>query len=144
MLEQLILIIHVLAALLILGLILLQQGKGADAGASFGGGGSQTVLGVQGGGNMLTRMTAVLVTVFFATSLTLGYYAKQQSIAVDVDIPAMEEVIDAPISDEIPAMDESTSSEEIPEDNDIPVATSAADILENDVPVADTVDEIPE
>ncbi len=144
MLEQLILIIHVLAALLILGLILLQQGKGADAGASFGSGGSQTVLGVQGGGNMLTRMTAVLVTVFFATSLTLGYYAKQQSVAVDVDIPAVEEVFDTPVADEIPAIEESSSSEEIPEDNDVPVTASSVDIPEDDVPVIDSVDEIPE
>ena len=69
MLEQLILVIHALAAVAIIALILIQHGKGADMGASFGSGASQTVLGVQGGGNMLTRSTAILVAVFFLTSL---------------------------------------------------------------------------
>ena len=74
MLEQVILIVHVLAAILIVGLILLQQGKGADAGASFGGGASGTVFGVQGSGNVLTQWTSILAALFFATSLGLAYY----------------------------------------------------------------------
>ena len=58
--EQLILIIHILIAFAIIGLILIQQGKGADAGASFGGGASQTLFGGSGSGNALTKTTSVL------------------------------------------------------------------------------------
>ncbi|NRB38190.1 MAG: preprotein translocase subunit SecG [Pseudomonadales bacterium] len=105
--EQLVLIIHVLVALAILGLIMLQQGKGAEAGASFGGGASQTVLGVAGGGNMLTRWTSILAAVFFATSLTLGYFAKQKSEGLgqmQIEVPALE-AISVPVNDEIPVLD---------------------------------------
>lgn len=103
-LEQLILIFHALVALLIVALILFQHGKGADAGASFGSGASQTVFGVQGGGNMLTRWTAILAAVFFVTSLSLAYFAKQKSMGVgDLmdDVPVAEEML--PVDDEIPA-----------------------------------------
>ncbi|MDR5866338.1 preprotein translocase subunit SecG [Halomonas koreensis] len=72
-----ILMIHVAIAIALVALILLQQGKGADAGASFGGGASQTVFGSQGSGNFLSRATAVLAAAFFATSLTLAYFASQ-------------------------------------------------------------------
>ena len=72
MYEQLVLIVHALTAVAMIGLILIQQGKGAEAGASFGGGGSQTVFGVQGGGNLLTRWTAILATVFFSRSFPCG------------------------------------------------------------------------
>lgn len=92
--EQAILIVHVLAALGIVGLILLQQGKGADMGASFGSGSSQTLFGANGGGNALTRATAILATIFFCTSLALAYNAKQAVRAsgdVIDDIPAIEQ-----------------------------------------------------
>ena len=58
--QQIIMVVHVLIALAIVGLVLLQQGKGADMGASFGAGSSQTVFGGVGGGNMLTKATAIL------------------------------------------------------------------------------------
>jgi preprotein translocase subunit SecG len=73
--EQIVLIIHVLAAAGLIGFILIQQGKGAEVGASFGSGASQTLFGSQGSGSFLTRATAILATVFFVTSLTLGYLA---------------------------------------------------------------------
>jgi preprotein translocase subunit SecG len=73
--QQLILIIHVIVAVLLIGLILLQHGKGADVGASFGSGASQTVFGSQGSGSFLVRLTTILATVFFITSLGLGYMA---------------------------------------------------------------------
>ena len=118
MLEQLVLIIHILAAVTIIGLILIQQGKGAEAGASFGGGGSQTVFGVQGGGNLLTKWTSILAVTFFATSLSLAYFAKQQSLSVGEEIiiedPAVVDVIQAPVNDEIPVAAESTGADEIP------------------------------
>ena len=77
--QTLIIIIHVIAAISIVGLVLLQQGKGADAGASFGAGASQTVFGSSGSGNFLVRATTVSAVVFFVTSLTLAIFAKNQA-----------------------------------------------------------------
>ena len=70
--------IHLLAAVAIVALVLLQQGKGADAGAAFGAGGSGTVFGARGAASFLTRSTAVLALVFFLTSLGLAWFASQQ------------------------------------------------------------------
>ena len=76
MLNNILLVFHVLISVSIVGLILLQQGKGADAGAAFGGGSSGTVFGSQGSGTFLSRTTAVLAALFFVTSLWLAYLAK--------------------------------------------------------------------
>lgn len=76
---QVILVIHVLLSLLLIGLVLIQQGKGADAGASFGGGSSQSVFGSRGSASFLSRLTAIIVTLFFVTSLTLAYLSTKQS-----------------------------------------------------------------
>ena len=73
--EQILLIAHLVVALTIIGLIMLQQGKGADAGASFGAGASQTIFGSDGSGNVLTRATSWLVVAFFATSFGLAMVA---------------------------------------------------------------------
>ncbi|MDO4700277.1 MAG: preprotein translocase subunit SecG [Moraxella sp.] len=84
-----ILAIHIIVAIALSGLILIQHGKGADAGASFGSGAAGTVFGAAGSANFLTRTTAVLATVFFATSLALGYHAqKQAEEQLRLDIPA--------------------------------------------------------
>jgi preprotein translocase subunit SecG len=77
--ETLVLTLHILVALGMIALILLQQGKGAEAGASFGGGASNTVFGASGSANFLTKSTAVLTTIFFITSLTLAVFAKHHS-----------------------------------------------------------------
>jgi len=69
--------VHLLLAVGVIGLVLIQHGKGADAGAAFGSGASSTVFGSQGSGSFLTRATAVLATLFFATSLALAYFAMQ-------------------------------------------------------------------
>lgn len=71
----LVLVVHVVAALGIIGLVLLQHGKGADMGAAFGGGSSGSLFGATGSANFLSRATAVLATVFFLTSLGLAYLA---------------------------------------------------------------------
>jgi len=76
LINNILLVFHVLVSVSIVGLILLQQGKGADAGAAFGGGSSATVFGSQGSGNFLSRATAVLAAIFFVTSLSLAYLAK--------------------------------------------------------------------
>lgn len=80
--EALILVFHVLAAIAIIALVLLQQGKGADAGASFGGGASQTVFGSQGGGSFFGKLTAVFALVFFLTSFGLAFFASEQAKSV--------------------------------------------------------------
>jgi preprotein translocase subunit SecG len=71
----LIIVIHVLIALAIIGLVLLQQGKGADMGSGFGGGSAGSLFGATGSANFLSRTTAVLATVFFLSSLSLAYLA---------------------------------------------------------------------
>ncbi|MBD1219678.1 preprotein translocase subunit SecG [Acinetobacter seifertii] len=72
-------LLYIFLAVLMIALILVQHGKGADAGASFGGGGAATVFGASGSGNFLTRLTAVLTALFFVTSLTLAVFAKKQT-----------------------------------------------------------------
>ncbi len=65
--------VHVLASVGVIGLVLLQHGKGADMGAAFGSGASGSLFGVSGSSNFLSRATAILVAIFFATSLALAY-----------------------------------------------------------------------
>ncbi|HSS46830.1 MAG TPA: preprotein translocase subunit SecG [Burkholderiales bacterium] len=78
MLETLIWILHVLTALAIIGLVLLQHGKGADAGAAFGSGASGSLFGATGSANFLSRTTAILAAVFFVTSLGLTYLSSHK------------------------------------------------------------------
>jgi len=72
---SLVLTIHILVAIAIIGLVLMQHGKGADMGAAFGSGASGSLFGASGSANFLSRTTAVLAAVFFSTSLTLAYIA---------------------------------------------------------------------
>ncbi len=76
--EKLVLVIHVLAALGVIGLVLLQHGKGADMGASFGSGASGSLFGVSGSANFMSKATAVFVMIFFTTSLTLAYMSSHR------------------------------------------------------------------
>ena len=108
--NQVILVVHLLVALAIIGLILLQRGKGADVGASFGGGASQTVFGSSGGGNVLTSATGWLSAIFFVTSFGLAMIADQQyaetdDLGFDVPLEAVEASPLAPASD-LPLVDE--------------------------------------
>lgn len=129
--EQIILVIHLVVALSIIGLIMLQQGKGADMGASFGAGASQTLFGSDGSGNVLTRATAWLVVLFFASSFGLAMLANQKSSPVDdlgLDLPMAAE--QAPAAEELPALED-----ELPVvEEDIPVAT---DPVEGELPSLD-------
>jgi preprotein translocase subunit SecG len=110
MLHNILLVIHVIIAVGLIGLVLIQQGKGADAGAAFGGGASGTVFGSQGAASFLTRTTAVLATLFFITSLTLTYLAAQRTqpesvvdtvpaITQEAEKPARQAPADVPTSD---------------------------------------------
>ncbi len=75
---EILLVLYLLISLALIGLVLIQQGKGAGMGASFGAGASNTVFGAAGSGNFLTRTTAILATVFFVISLVLGAMTNQK------------------------------------------------------------------
>ena len=120
--EQVILVIYVLLAAAMVGLILLQQGKGADAGASFGAGASQTVFGSVGAGNVLTRSTAILATLFFLSSVGLAVMAKHKAEAArEGGIPLSAELQsgdnapaapgDIPVSEKAPVSEPAAPSE---------------------------------
>ena len=82
--QQLILILHIFVAVAVVGLVLLQQGKGADIGAAFGSGASNTIMGSQGAKPFLFKLTAVLAACFFATSVALTYFASHNHAAKTV------------------------------------------------------------
>ena len=100
--QTIVLIAHTVIALLIIILVLLQRGKGADAGAAFGSGASSTVFGSQGSSNFFSRSTAVLSAAFFVSSLSLAYLSSQQADApdslieniVNIDVEENSAVID--------------------------------------------------
>ncbi|WP_415890104.1 preprotein translocase subunit SecG [Neptuniibacter sp. SY11_33] len=123
--ETVVLIIHVLLAAAVIGLILLQQGKGAEAGASFGAGASQTVFGSTGSGNFLSRVTGIVAAGIFVTSFVLAVYAKEKADSVgDAGIPSAEliesKAAESAVAEEpaLPVFDE--SKPEAPVDSDIP------------------------
>lgn len=119
-LETLVLALHVLAALAITGLVLIQHGKGADMGAGFGSGASATVFGSGGAGNFLTRTTTIIAITFFLTSFGLAYFAKQKSqAAAQLGIPTVVE--QAPVEQEtLPAENELPAFEVPADDSEIP------------------------
>ena len=94
--EKLVLVIHVLAAIAVIALVLLQHGKGADMGASFGSGASGSLFGVSGSSNFMSRATAGFVIVFFATSLTLAYMASNKEGDVSVLKSHAAKAVDTP------------------------------------------------
>ena len=98
-----VLIVHVIAALGIIGLVLLQHGKGADMGAAFGSGSSGSLFGATGSANFLSRTTAILAAVFFVTSLLLAYLATHR-----VRAPESGGVMDVPVQS-APATDATVS-----------------------------------
>ena len=75
---NIVIIVHVLVALAIIGLVLLQHGKGADMGSGFGGGASSSLFGATGSANFLSRATAILAAIFFTLSLALAYVATRK------------------------------------------------------------------
>jgi preprotein translocase subunit SecG len=89
---QVIIVVHVLLGLGVVGLVLMQQGKGADAGAAFGSGSSGSVFGAQGAASFLSRATAILATLFFMTSLGLAILNGKQGAAYDLmNAPKVEQ-----------------------------------------------------
>lgn len=118
-LETAVVVVHILVSLALVGLVLLQQGKGAEAGASFGGGASQTVFGSQGSGSFLTKSTSYLAFIFFVTSISLAVLAKQKAEVAGADvgglapIPVAEEQAEAPV--ELEAADPVIKEDAAPE-----------------------------
>lgn len=96
--QTFVLVVHVLLAVGMIILILVQHGKGADAGASFGGGGAATVFGASGSGNFLTRLTGILTALFFVTSITLAVFAKKQTADAYSLVPERPASAAAPVS----------------------------------------------
>ncbi len=76
--ETLVWVVHIIVAIAVIALVLLQHGKGADMGAAFGSGSSGSLFGATGSANFLSRSTAILATLFFLTSLGLAYFGLQQ------------------------------------------------------------------
>lgn len=103
--EIVLLVTHVLAALGIIGFVLLQHGKGADVGAAFGSGSAGSVFGSSGSANFLSRATAVLALVFFMTSLGLTYFSSRKSDTrgVMADHPASTQSVPGQIPGQAPA-----------------------------------------
>ena len=89
---QIILIIHILLALSLIALVLMQHGKGADAGAAFGAGASGSVFGARGANSFMYKLTASVAVGFFATSLTLAYLATNDTGAKSDPSSIMEQV----------------------------------------------------
>lgn len=125
--QTLIIIVYLIVSFAIIGLIMLQQGKGAEAGASFGGGASQTVFGSQGGGNFFSKLTGWFAAVFFVLAFGLTYIAKQNSVveefvpALDASAPALEqsdiptlESGSAPSESDVPALESDSGAGEVP------------------------------
>jgi len=115
-------VFHVLIAAGIVGLVLLQRGKGADAGAGFGAGASGTVFGARGSASFLSRMTATLAALFFASSLTLAYLGGRRpeapkSVIDRVTVPQTQTQAPppAPTTQQAPANNESDQPVEAPQ-----------------------------
>jgi preprotein translocase subunit SecG len=107
--------LHFIVCFVLIGVVLLQHGKGADLGASLGGGSANTIFGSRGAGNFLTKITTASAITFMATSLTLSYYGYQNS-----DIQLFDETapFDIPIEGDAPALPDAGGLEEIPTASD--------------------------
>ncbi|WP_206484180.1 preprotein translocase subunit SecG [Thalassotalea sp. G2M2-11] len=130
MLYQVLIVVYLIVALCLIGLVLIQQGKGADMGASFGAGSSATIFGSSGSGNFLTKATTWLAIAFFVISLVLGNLTanrvKSGNEFDDLSVP-----VEQSIPAEVPA---ATSAEPASENTDVPASTETKPKSEGDVP----------
>ena len=130
MLYEVLLVAYLIVALLLIGFVLIQQGKGANMGASFGGGGSNTVFGSGGSGNFMTKTTSALATLFFVLSLFLGNITANTEKAEDgwdnLTAPAVEDTIPVDVA---PV----TNDSDVPvvESDDVPVGEAQSDDVPN-------------
>lgn len=109
MFYEVLIVVYLIVALMLIGMVLIQQGKGADMGASFGSGGSNTVFGSTGSGNFMTRTTAILATLFFVISLILGNQTAdkdKEEDGLNLEVPvATQPATDVPATDPKPDSD---------------------------------------
>ncbi len=95
--ENLVWVVHVVTAVVLVGLVLIQHGKGADMGAAFGSGSAGSLFGSSGSANFLSRSTAIAATIFFITSLTLTYLyshsGKDQGVMDKVDVKTLQQPV---------------------------------------------------
>ncbi|MGL1959223.1 MAG: preprotein translocase subunit SecG [Colwellia sp.] len=117
MLYQVLIIAYVLIAISLIGLVLIQQGKGADMGASFGAGSSATIFGSSGSGNFLTKMTTWLAIAFFVISLILGNLTANRTKSVDEWNNLAT-----------PVAEQTTATDAIPTESAEPTAAGSSDI----------------
>ncbi len=110
--QKAVLITHTLIALLIIVLVLLQRGKGADAGAAFGAGASGTVFGARGSSSFFSRATAICATLFFVSSLTLAYLSSQATSA-PASLLENAPAVEAPV-EEVPELSEEMPVSDLP------------------------------
>lgn len=118
MLYQVLLVAYLIVAIMLIGFVLIQQGKGADMGASFGAGGTNTIFGSSGSGNFMTKTTAILATAFFAISLIIGGITSSNNKAVDEF-----ENIQAPVAE----VEQTLGLEEAENDTGFPVLVEDAE-----------------
>ena len=114
--QETILIVYLVVAIALVGVILLQQGKGAEMGASFGAGGANTVFGAAGSGNALTKTTTILAIIFFATAMSISYLNSTPEVVVDelfIDEKPAEKV---DLDSELPTSTDSIESATPPAD----------------------------
>ncbi|MEJ2422907.1 MAG: preprotein translocase subunit SecG [Candidatus Thiodiazotropha sp.] len=157
--QTLLTVFHIFLAVGLVGLILIQHGKGADMGAAFGSGASGTVFGAKGSASFLTRTTAILATLFFVTSIAMGYYATQREAPKGVmegfgatqeapatepgssDIPPVtvdgQSGVPAPAASDMPPVAPQETSVPAPASSDMPpVAPQETSIPDNEAPEA--------
>jgi len=102
--QSIALVIHVALSIAVIGLVLIQHGKGADAGAAFGSGASSTVFGARGAGSFLTRATTILAGCFFATSIALFYMAANRDGSGTGSVTDSLPAIEAPAAADVPSV----------------------------------------
>ena len=133
-LHSILLVAHVVISAMIIGLVLLQRGKGADAGAAFGSGASGTVFGAKGSANFLSRSTAGLATLFFVTSLSLAYLGSERPVVTS--LMDGEDAQGVEIMNSLPPEDQPTGTiDELP---GLPVVDEPAG---DDLPLPESTDE---
>lgn len=110
---EILLVVYLIVALSLIGMVLIQQGKGADMGSSFGAGASATVFGSSGAGNFMTKTTTILATVFFVLSIVLGNLTAGQIKKTDEweNIEAPVEAVVSPVTSDVPASSDDNASD---------------------------------
>ncbi len=135
--DTILVIIHLFLAIGLIGLILIQHGKGADAGAAFGSGASATVFGASGSANFLSRATGILALLFFVTSLALAWFSMNvgKDAGLMIDEPAVTTTV---VTSEVPE-----AAETAPATSDVPVIPEMPAEVEVSVPVEEQKTEVP-